>query len=987
MSQAPPLASAADSVVPGFQLLEKREIPEISATGYVYEHLGTKAKVVNYHVPSDSNKVFTLAFPTPVENSKGIPHILEHSVLCGSKNYPVQEPFLILLKSSLKTFLNAMTYPDRTVYPVASTNAQDFENLTKVYMDACLHPRCVREEHILDQEGWSIQMDSAEDTPKFKGVVYSEMKGVYSDPDSRVGIYGMQSVFPDVGTYANYSGGYPPDIPTLKFPEFKEFHEKYYHPTQGYFCFYGDLSPERPLEMVSEALKEFVPSTRPKAVLPTQPLWTAPRERIDKYPLDSKEPLSKKSFYSANWVLTEDRPSLDLMFKFSLIDYLLLGLPSCPLRQALSSSGLGSNVSGGFDDTLRQPTFTVSVSQTDLADWEALRDLTLKSLAEIVDQGFEENLLLAALNTFEFKLKEQNSGRYPKGLNVIFESIPQLLYTEQSPFEPWSFQPVWDAVKAEIVADPTCLTNLIRDTLLKNPHRMDLVLTPEHANPEATLEAQTLEDLKNSWNPAECQAMAAASAKLKELQEVKDTPEALATLPTLNLEDLDRKVPEVPQEISNVGPLTFVKHALDTQDILHVNLSFSLPALSDDQLVALPLLARLLKESGTSSLTPAQVQQRIGIHTGGLKMSHFVSASFEGSLVAALQVTSKFFLHSQDKATSLLKDILVDSQLPDQARVLEVLREMSDDLDSRIKTSGHSIASTRASAGFLPSSYTNECLGGMIQQKALKELLALAQSDFPGLLARLNALKDEILCKSADRPLFVGVTGSAAGMDSFSQEFASQVYAHLKEGPAFSRFQPQNRLEAYRQEGIPITSEVNYCASVGQFEDVLDRFPGAAHVAVNVLSKDYLWNAVRVLGGAYGAFCSINDVTKLVSFASYRDPKSRETLEAFLNAPDFLINLDLSEAELAKLKIGTIGDIHPYMLADARGRQAFNQYLIASKYEDRQRVLDQVFATRLEDIHEFGRSLKQALNKTNNAVVGSHEVVQQLNYQEVPLAD
>ncbi|NJO06979.1 MAG: peptidase M16, partial [Chloroflexaceae bacterium] len=664
-----------------FELLRDEHIAEVNSRARLYRHIKTGAEVLSLE-NNDENKVFGVTFRTPPADSTGVAHILEHSVLCGSRKYPSKEPFVELIKGSLKTFLNAFTYPDKTCYPVASQNVQDFYNLIDVYLDAVFFPRLVP--HVLDQEGWHYELEDINDPLVLKGVVFNEMKGAYSSPDRVLGEYAQQSLFPDT-TYGVDSGGHPRHIPDLTFEQFSEFHRTLYHPSNARIYFYGDDDPEQRLHIIEEYLDQFE-RLEPQSAVTLQPRFSEPRRLTYSYIVDEDEANGKQSMVSVNWMLTETNdPQRELAV--DILDYILTGTPAAPLYKALIDSGLGEDLTPtGYSDELRQGMFMAGLKGIAAEDANKVEALILDTLRALADNGLDPNDIEAALNTTEFALREQNTGSFPRGLVVMLRALNTWLHGDD-PLAPLAFEQPLASLKQRLARGEKVFENLIRELLLENPHRTTVILNPDPdlARQEAEREQQRLDAARAGMSEADLQAIIANTRELKRRQEAPDSPEALATIPSLKLEDLERQNKTIPVAISERQETTLLYHDLPTNGIFYVDLALNLHVLPQELIPYGELFGRLLREMGTASEDFVSLSQRIGRTTGG------IGASAMSSVIPGEQ-QSAVWLIVRGKATcdhvgdlfAILRDMLLTARLDNRERFKQIVLEEKAGLESSI---------------------------------------------------------------------------------------------------------------------------------------------------------------------------------------------------------------------------------------------------------------------------------------------------------------
>ena len=968
-------SSAADLDIPakihGFTLVEDQYIQEYGSRALLYRHDKTGAQVMSI-INDDENKTFGAVFRTPVDNSKGTPHILEHSLLCGSKKYPIKEPFVELMKGSLQTFLNAFTYPDRTCYPVASTNLQDFYNLVDVYLDAVLHPNCIKDPRIFAQEGWHLEADSPEGPITFKGVVFNEMKGVYSSPDSVNARVTQQAIFPD-NTYANDSGGDPRAIPDLTFDEFKAFYESYYHPSNGRFWFYGDDPHEERLKRLAEYLDEF--EARPSdSEVRTQALFDKPRKVVDYYAAgaaadgEQSEMEEPKCFVSLNWLLSEEELDLETELGLGFLNYLMLGTSAAPLRKALTDSGLGESlIGGGIEDELCQPIFSIGMKGVKQEDAGTLENLIISNLEGLEKDGFSSSSIEAAINTIEFSLRENNTGRFPRGLSLMIRSLSSWIY-DRDPFRPMKWKEDLERFKARLSAGEDVFGPLIRKYLLDNTHRVTVELRPDNEMGKTieNEELSRLEKIKSSLDAGQREGVVKESQELRERQETPDKPEDLACVPSLSLADIPTKASIVPTDISKgSNGVTTLSHDLFTNDIVYMDLALDLSAVPMDLIPLLPLFCRSLTQMGTATESFVELTERIGRKTGGISISPFVSSK-KGTKepVAYVMVRGKSTADKTGDMLDIFRDVLTTARLDDQDRLRQMVLETKSSLEAGIVGSGHSFAASRLDGQRSIAGYASELMGGVEYISFIRNLVNRIDSDWESVQADFERIRSSLLQRQG---ALANITGDERAL-SVAQSHLGEFWQSI---PEISASQSESNWSGQLtpcNEALLVPTQVNYvCKASNLYEDAGYELSGSSYVISKLLGTTWLWDRVRVSGGAYGGFCDFDSHSGMFSQLSYRDPNLLKTVDVYDGTSSFLQNLDLTQEELEKSIIGTIGDIDAYQLPDAKGRTAFMRHILGITDEERQHRREEVLSTTLKDFKEFGDILSEA-NKHGKVV-------------------
>lgn len=943
----------------GFICLAERSIPELGTLARLLRHEKTGAQVLC--IPNDDeNKVFGITFRTPPKDSTGVAHILEHSVLCGSRKFPVKEPFVELLKGSLQTFLNAMTYPDKTCYPVASQNSRDLLNLMEVYLDAVFYPRIDR--NIFAQEGWHFEPGEG-DQLTLQGVVYNEMKGAYSSPENLISEHSQQSLFPDT-VYGLDAGGDPARIPDLTFEEFSSFHQQYYHPSNARIFFYGDDDFQARFDMLREYLDGFEPLTVASGI-GLQSKFTSPK-KITKTFMASSEDGDDRGMVTVNWLLPESLDS-ELVLSLHILDYLLIGMPASPLRKALIDSGLGEDlVGGGLGDESRQMYYSTGLKGVSRKDVDRVEELILNTLQEISHIGFDPRTVSAGLNTVEFQLRENNTGSFPRGLLVMLRALSTWLY-DGDPFGPLMFSEPLGRIKQRIQQGERIFEPLISTWFVDNPHRTFIRLLPDQNHAAQTLiqEQKRIEQFQSTLGPDGRQTIVEESIQLRRLQEASDSEEALATIPRLELSDVPRTHIPIPEAVISPADPFWLEHAIPTNGIVYVDLGFNLHQLPQELLPYIPLVGRALLEMGTQKEDYVHLTQRIRSETGGIT-SDIVSG---GSFIQPRGYAWLFFrgkaVHSNvERLFALFRDVLLLRRMDNQERFRQILLEEKAEIEHDLIPAGHRFVDLRLRAGFSESDWVGEALSGLTQLVFLRKLIERVEHSWNEVLADLNRIADCLLCRNG---MVVNVTADQSFLSRSSRALRELIEAiPQKHRDSVSWTLPNFS----RCEGLTAPSQVNYVGVGGQLYSRDTVMPGSTMVVGKFLRATWLWERVRVMGGAYGAFCRFDRFTGVVTFFSYRDPNIQITLDVFLKSEDFLRQFHLSKAELDKAIIGAIGEMDRYMLPDAKGFASLVRMLSGESEVLRQAHRDAVLNTTQRDFLAVADVL-QGLKQGSVVILGS----------------
>jgi len=980
----------------GFELLKEQKISEYNLISRFFRHIQTGAQLLSLE-NDDENKVFAIAFRTPLSDSTGVAHIMEHSVLCGSQKYPVKEPFVELMKGSLNTFLNAFTFPDKTCYPVASQNLQDFYNLIDVYVDSVFHP--LIPPHTLQQEGWHYELNSIETPMSYKGVVFNEMKGAYSNPDDLLQERVMQSLFPQ-SSYVHSVGGDPRYIPDLTYTQFKAFHEKFYHPSNARFFFYGDDEPDERLRKLDGYLNQFE-FEKVDTSINLQSRFVQPDSLV--FPFDpGEEDNNPKGMLVMNWLLTETGDPIVMLGLF-ILTHILIGTPASPLRKALIDSGMGEDLAGvGLDTDIRQVYFSVGLKgvATDpkfsLVERDKIEALIMQTLHSLAEEGIDSETVDASLNTIEFRLRENNTGNFPRGLSLLLRSLTNWLY-DDDPITPLAFEGPLTMIKDQVASGERYFEGLIRSYFLENPHRTSLTLRPEPglSQREDIAERERLASLRSAMSEDELKVVMEDTRRLKLLQDTPDSPEALATIPSLNLDDLEKENKLIPGEISHWDGCKVLDHKLYTNGIVYLDIGFDLHTLPQEYIPYIPLFGRALLEMGTEVEDFVKLSQRIGRTTGGIVPTTFSSmirgnskkAGKDSAFELPSQGTAWLFLRGKatltqtDGLLSILRDILLTVQLDNQERFLQMVLEEKASRESMLIPSGHRVINARLRALFNEADWAEEQMSGIANLFFVRELVEEVRNDWSSVLIKLENIRRILL---NHRTMICNLTLDGDNFNKIEPQLRSFLQCLPSDSTTREVWQPTI---SQRSEGLTIPAQVNYVGKGADLYELGYRPNGSINVITKYLGTTWLWERIRVKGGAYGGFCLFNHRSGVLTYLSYRDPNLLDTLENYDLAAQFLQRLDLSKEELDKSIIGAIGDIDTYQLPDAKGFTSIQRYLTGDTDESRQRWREQILSTSLEDFHMLGNVLEKVKEEGLVVVMGSQHDIQSANSSRVGWLD
>ncbi len=956
------------TTIHGFELLREQDIPEINAHVRIFRHQRTGAELISLE-NDDSNKVFGITFATPPEDSTGVAHILEHTVLCGSRKYPVKDPFVQLLKGSLASFVNAMTGSDRTMYPVASQNLQDFYNLIDVYLDAVFYPRITPE--FLQQEGWHYELESPDDTLKYQGIVFNEMKGAFSSPDGVLGRYTQQSLFPDT-TYGVESGGDPKHIPDLTYDYFKNFHQTHYHPSNSRIWFSGDDDPDERLRLIDDFIRDFDRlDARPEIAL--QPRFKAPQHLRESYAAEENGD-GNKGYISVNWLLSENADPEETL-GLNILEYILLDSPASPLRKALIDSGLGEDTSGGLANHIREMYFTTILKGIDTADADKVESLIRETLYRLADEGIEPEMVEAALNSIEFSLREYNTGGFPRGLAMMFSALSTWLY-DRDPLAPLAFDAPLQAIKQRVAKGERYFEGLIEKYLLDNPHSTTVLLEPDPtlAERDAEDERARLDAARARMSQAEIEAIVENTHKLREMQSAPDSPEELATLPMLKLEDLDKKNQEIPTEFGALHGSELLYHDLFTNGIVYLDLGLNLHALPQRYLPYMGLFGQALLEMGTVTEDFVRLAQRIGRKTGGIHASALVSTTADHETGTAwMFLRGKCIPDQAQDMLDILRDVLLTVKFDDPERFMQIALEEKAGEEASLVPRGHGVVISRLQAQYNEADWASEQMGGISYLFFLRELIHRIETDWPSVLSDLEEIRQILVNR---RTMIANVTLDAANWEVFRPQldhFIGSIPAPAVEmeiwtpdyGPA--------------DEGLTIPAQVNYVGKGTNLYTYGYQKHGSTQVIQRFLNTDYLWENIRVKGGAYGGGGRLSSLSGVYTYYSYRDPNLLQSLATYDAMGAYLRTLDIARDEVVKSIIGAIGSIDSYRLPDAKGYTAMNRHLLGITPEERQQTRDEVLGTTAADFRRFADYLDAVRDHGHIVVLGSASSINAAN--------
>lgn len=959
------------SLLKNYELLQQKTLHDLQSEGYLLRHKKSGARVLLME-NDDENKVFSIGFRTPPEDSTGVPHILEHSVLCGSKNFPVKDPFVELVKGSLNTFLNAMTYPDKTVYPVASCNDKDFQNLMHVYMDAVFYPNIYQHDEIFRQEGWSYNLESEEDALTYNGVVYNEMKGAFSSPEGVLDRVVLNTLFPD-NTYANESGGDPDVIPELTYEDFLDFHRKYYHPSNSYIYLYGDMDMEEKLNWLDEMYLSDFDTLEIDSAIQLQKPFEVVKEVEMNYSISSNESEEDNTYLSYNKVIGT---SLDkeLYQAFQVLDYALLSAPGAPLKKVLVDAGIGKDIMGSYDNGIYQPIFSVVAKNANPEQKDQFVSIIEETLTDIVKNGMDKKALEAGINYHEFRYREADFGNYPKGLMYGLQMFDSWLYDESKPFLHVEATETFTFLKTQV--DKGYFEQLIQKYLLDNTHGAIVVVKPEKgrtARLDKELEAK-LQTYKNSLSKEEVAKLVAKTHQLVEYQEEEDALEDQEKIPVLKREDISREIAPIYNEVLNYDGTPVIYHEIETNGIGYIDLLFDLSGIPEEMLPYAGILQSVLGIIDTENYEYGELFNEINVHTGGigtsLELYPDVTKVREKEFKATFEIKSKALYQKLPVAFAMMQEILTKSKLDDEKRLKEILSMTKSRLQMRFQTAGHTTAALRALSYLSPLSKLKDMTTGIEYFEVIKRLEENFEEEKAALIANLQKLTKVLF--RADN-MMVSYTAAREGLEGLEAQIC-ELKKHL-----FTEEVTQIPCVIHcekRNEGFKTSSKVQYVARVGNFIDEGKEYTGALQILKVILSYDYLWQNVRVKGGAYGCMSNFSRLGEGY-FMSYRDPNLEKTNAIYEGVVEYLKKFSVSERDMTKYIIGTISNIDQPMTPVAKGDRSMNLYMNHVSEEMIRKERAEVLDATEEDIRALAEIVEAVLKENYFCVIGSEEKIEE----------
>jgi Zn-dependent M16 (insulinase) family peptidase len=947
----------------GFKLIEKRFVEEINTDCYLFEHVKSGARLLKF-ATNDANKTFSIAFKTTPESDSGTPHIMEHSVLNGSKNFPVKSPFDVLAKGSLNTFLNAMTGGDITIYPVASMNDKDYFNLMHVYLDAVFNPLIYDDTRILKQEGWHHELTSENEAVVYKGVVYNEMKGAFSSPTRELGYLIDKNLFPD-NSYGFSSGGYPAAIPQLTYEQFLNFHRKYYHPSNSYIFLYGNADLDDELAFINDNYLTDYDKSEDIASIEIQKPFKELKKVTGYYSVPDGSRTEDKTYLNLSWVIGEGKDQA-LGMALDVLSDVLVNHESGPIRLALQEAGIGKDVSSYYDGQ-NQNSLHIRVQNADPLDIDKFYNIVMNTLQETVEKGIDKEKINGIINRIEFRLREGDDAQ--KGLTYIFQAYSGWFYAD-NPFLSLEWEKPLAEIKKALTSD--LLEKIIEEEILDNPHTLLLSMEPKPGleNERNKIIAAECAEYKEKLSATEIKTLIKETEELVEYQKREDTQEALATIPLLSIADINPQAEWYPISENKVGDNVELYYDTFTNSIVYTSLLFDARVLPQEMIPYASILTELLGSLNTENYSYGDLDNVLNIHTGGFNASlkTYLEGRDDNKMIPKIVVSTKTLNTKVDKLFELTDEILNQTIYSDKDRLKTVLSRHQSRLEDRVKRDGLGYARTRLTSYYSNQGMFNELTTGLEYYWFVTDLVNGFDNNADEIIANLEEAAKLLFNK---KNLKVAVTCEKKDLEYFNNEletFLNKLSDDRVEARQWTfKFENKN-------EGFLAASKVQYVLKGYNFKKLGYDWNGKMRVMNQVLSREWLTNQIRVIGGAYGGFCNFSSSGQ-VYFGSYRDPNLKETIDNFDASPEFLSEFEPDEDAMTRFIIGTIARMDRPLSPSDEGNLAVNRYLEKVTQEDIQKERDDVLATVPEDIRKMNTLVADILKQNALSVYGNEDKV------------
>lgn len=950
-----------------YEIIEQRQIDDLNSMGMLLKHKKTGA-TISILSNDDDNKVFYIGFRTPPEDSTGVAHILEHSVLCGSKDFPVKDPFIELAKGSLNTFLNAMTYPDKTVYPVASCNQKDFDNLVHVYLDAVFYPNIYKEDKIFRQEGWHYEMESLEDDLTINGVVYNEMKGAFSTPDDVVEREMMNSLYPDT-TYGMESGGDPKNIPELSYESFLDFHRKYYHPSNSLIYFYGDMDVEKQLKFLDESYLNNFDYLQIDSAISLQKPFEKMRTLEKEYPITEGESEKQNTFLTYNISMGS---SLDSKWyiDMQILDYALCSAPGAPVKQALLDRGIGKDVYSIMENGIVQPYFSIVAKNSEKDKKDEFISIIESALKNIVMEGIDKKSLKAAINHYEFKYREGDFGSYPRGLMLGLQMLDSWNYDRSLPFIHVEANATYEFLKSQIQTN--YFEQLIETYFLNNNHKTVLTVVPVKGltSSEDQKLADKLDKYKETLSKEDIEKIVSDTAALTAYQESEESEEDLATIPLLKREDMTRETTGYINELRKINGQKVLFHNIFTNEIGYLKLVFDISDIEPELLPYIGVLKSMLSLVNTEQHKYSDLFNEINIVTGGLGVgiNNYTNASDLSKYMMTFEVKVKTLYQNIPEALKLLSEIILDSEFTDTKRIYELLAESQSRMQAMMSQAGHSLAAIRALSYFSTTAAISESINGITEYRLLERLEGNYEKEQKDLQDKLTALCTYIFRKDN---LLVDYTAEESGYKCLEESLPKLLTKLTNNGTVGQINYPEI---SKKNEAFITAGQVQYVCRAGNYRTKGLPYNGGLKALKVMMGYEYLWTQVRVKGGAYGCMSNFTRSGDCY-FVSYRDPNLDKTVNVYKNAAEFIKNYKADERTLTQFIIGAISEMDIPMNPSAKGSFSLGGYLTGLTVEALQQERDELLNITSQGLAELWKYVDAFMEEDYLCVVGNEDKI------------
>lgn len=952
-----------------YEILDEHRVEDVQSDGFILRHKKSGARIAILS-NNDDNKVFYIGFRTPPEDETGVPHIIEHTTLCGSKKFPVKDPFIELAKGSLNTFLNAMTYPDKTVYPVASCNDQDFKNLMDVYLDAVFNPNITKYEEIFKQEGWHYELTGKDDELKINGVVYNEMKGAYSSPDEVLSSQIYRSLFPD-NTYSKDSGGNPEYIPKLTYEAYLDFYHKYYHPSNSYIYLYGDMDVVERLEWLDKEYLSLYDYKKVNSEINKQPAFDEIKNVEAQYSITMDDSQQNKTYLSYNRVVGD---TLDEMLyqAFDVLDYALVSSPGAPVKQALIDAGIGDDVYGSYDAGILQPVFSFVAKNANASQADEFESIIENTLKEVVKTGINKEALLAGINSSEFKFREADFGQFPKGLLFGLNCLDSWLFDDMKPFI--HLECLGTFAKLRKAVDTDYFEKLIQEYLLDNTHGSSVTVKPKRGlgNEREEALAKELSDYKASLSDEEIKKLIEDTEHLKKYQEEPSSDEDLRKLPMLTRADMKKNAMPFSNIEDELLDVKVVRHDIESNGIDYISFLFDAGDFAQSELGYLGFFTNALGLVSTEKYSYTDLANATNIYTGGISTGTASHPDIKdrNNFVFKFEVKLKVLEKNLDKALELMEQMLLSSDFTDTKRLGELVAQIKARLQANLSSSGHLVAAMRSMSSFSRYALYQDELKGIAFYRSICRIEKELSESPKSVSDKLAAIAKKLFARNR---MLISFTGNNEAYGN-AKPSLEKVIAGFNKMSAVG-----NQAEVHfntAKEAFIDASQIQYVAKTGDFICEGYEYTGALRLLRIILSYDYLWINVRVKGGAYGCMNTFLRSGESY-FVSYRDPNLSDTLDVYDRIPEYIKSFSPDERDMTKYIIGTFSALDTPMNPEAKGSRSLSAYLEGITYEQIQKERNEILNAQPEDIRRLADLVEAVLKKDSICVIGNENMIKE----------